>query len=303
MKITQIFFLFLAFPIAGYSQIDFTAIQRGREQANRENQQDIQRNYDLEMMRQQNERLQNELTAEYFLSKIPEYRQSAIAAGTTPAKFWSDMGNAILADSNFQSSPNAVKLLINKKFVEMRNRLEPVGLAGDDRAVNNRAVDPYGDAKWQHATKTGESMTGGSSVIRCDYKTSSGHRFSINSSGACQPSVEVDPVTNKVKADQYSSSKSPTETIGFACSILESRENPFTIVVDATRKKVTFYGSRTAAGKNLEVTENTIKFRLYDESGNFITYFLDRWKGVLTIYNSKGENGMSIPCWKVSKAF
>ena len=123
MKILALIVLLLA-PCISYAQsgIDFMAIQRGRQQAADDNYRDMQRQQELERMRQ----------AQLY-GQQPQYQ-------------------------------------------------------------------PYDDTQWESASNLGQAQTGDPSIIRCFYQTSGGFRFSINRrSFYCPTSVEVDPISSRVK--------------------------------------------------------------------------------------------------------
>ena len=58
----------------------------------------------------------------------------------------------------------------------------------------------YDNTQWESAYYQSSQPTGDSNITRCTYETSGGYRFSINSRGYCQGSVEIDPVSGRVKS-------------------------------------------------------------------------------------------------------
>ena len=55
------------------------------------------------------------------------------------------------------------------------------------------------EGAFELAYSTGEQRTGDSFITRCNYQTSGGFRFAINSRSSCPFSVEVDPISGRVR--------------------------------------------------------------------------------------------------------
>ena len=101
-----------------YSQVDFTSIERGRQQAARDAHDREMREMQIEQMRKNNSPTHDQIADDY-LEPLLSYREEALAKGVNHEQFWKDSRAGILKDRNFQTMPIDLKKIILRKFSEL----------------------------------------------------------------------------------------------------------------------------------------------------------------------------------------
>ena len=89
-------------------------------------------------------------------------------------------------DQNYQDMQRAEEL----------RRMREARAYGERYAPAQPLLD---NTQWESAYYQSGWATGDSSIMRCEYQTYGGYKFAINSRGSCQSTVEIDPVSGRVK--------------------------------------------------------------------------------------------------------
>ena len=101
-----------------YSQVDFTSIERGRQQAARDAHEREMRELQIGQMHKDNAPTHDQI-ADSYLEPLLSYREEALTRGVNRDQFWKDARASILKDRNFQIMPVDLKKIILRKFSEL----------------------------------------------------------------------------------------------------------------------------------------------------------------------------------------
>lgn len=116
----------IVFAESAFAQVDFTAIQRGRQQAIRDNQQMEAYQWEKRQRDMQIISMLNNQEADRYLANVYDNRQRALNAGLTPAEYWRQQRDQVLADPGFRGMSFETRQLVLQKLTQISQMVDGV---------------------------------------------------------------------------------------------------------------------------------------------------------------------------------